>query len=128
MTNTMIGDKPAVLFDGACPLCVREVAFYRRLRGADSLDWVDVSKSGEAAVCGVGREQALARFHVVMPGGEAISGAAGFVQVWKRLPAFRPLAWMFSFPGGVWLLERAYLGFLRIRPFLQKIAASKSAG
>lgn len=115
--------KPSVLFDGACPLCLREVTFYRRLRGADGLDWVDVSQISNAGVCGVGREAALARFHVVMPGGEARSGAAAFMEVWRLLPAFRPLAWAFSFPGGVWLLERAYLGFLRVRPRLQRLAA-----
>lgn len=28
-----------VFYDGSCPLCSREIAHYRRLRGAESLKW-----------------------------------------------------------------------------------------
>ena len=34
--------RPVVFYDGGCPLCRREIAHYRRLRGAADLRWVDV--------------------------------------------------------------------------------------
>ena len=34
---------PKVFYDGACPLCIREIAFYKRRKGADGVTWVDVS-------------------------------------------------------------------------------------
>jgi len=122
MTTTIT--KPTVLYDGGCPLCIREITFYRRLAGAEGLDWIDVSEhAGEGSVCGVSAREALARFHVVMPGGEARIGAAGFVEIWRHLPAFRPLAWAFGNQVGLWLLERAYSAFLKIRPWMQRMVA-----
>jgi predicted DCC family thiol-disulfide oxidoreductase YuxK len=116
--------KLSVLFDGACPLCVREIAFYRRLRGADALDWIDVSAGGpDVAFCGISARDARARFHVVLPGGTPVSGAAAFVEIWRRLPAFRPLAVLLGHRPGVWIMDRAYSLFLKIRPRLQRLAA-----
>ena len=37
-------DKLTVFYDGSCPLCAREVAFYQQLRGADGVEWQDVSE------------------------------------------------------------------------------------
>ena len=61
-----------------------------------------------------------------------VSGAAAFVAMWRVLPNLRPLAALASPPPILWLLERAYLGFLRVRPSLQAAArwliARRSAG
>ncbi|MDX2265261.1 MAG: DUF393 domain-containing protein [Hyphomicrobiales bacterium] len=114
--------KPAVLFDGACPLCRREINFYRRLSGAERLDWIDISTAppGED-VCGVNARDAMARFHVVRADGTPLSGAAAFMEVWRNLRLFKPLAFVFGNRAGVWLLERLYRGFLRVRPRIQRM-------
>jgi predicted DCC family thiol-disulfide oxidoreductase YuxK len=114
--------KPAVLFDGACPLCRREIEFYRRRRGAERLDWIDISTAPPGAqVCGVNARDAMVRFHVVRADGKPLSGAAAFMEVWRHLRLFRPLAFIFGNRAGVWLLERAYRGFLRLRPRIQRL-------
>jgi predicted DCC family thiol-disulfide oxidoreductase YuxK len=118
-----ISQKPAVLFDGACPLCAKEIAFYRRLRGAERLDWIDISTQNAATVCGVAMRDARARFHVVMPDGKAISGAEAFVAVWRRMPIFRVPAILFGNAPGLWLMNRGYDLFLRVRPRLQRLLA-----
>ncbi len=114
--------KPTVLFDGGCPLCTREIAFYRTRRGADMLAWTDISAGSDVLSCGISRNEALARFHVIMPDGSAKIGAEGFVEIWRQLPAFRWLARIFGNRAGLWLLDRGYDAFLRIRPRLQRIA------
>ena len=48
-----------------------------------------------------------------------VEGAAAFVAMWRVLPALRPLAALASPPPVLWLLERAYQLFLRLRPGLQ---------
>ena len=32
---------PRVFFDGACPLCAREIEFYQKQEGASRIAWVD---------------------------------------------------------------------------------------
>lgn len=119
-------NKPTVLYDGACPLCVREIAFYRRLRGADRLEWRDISTAPDGVeVCGVNAASAKARFHVVMPDGSPRVGAAGFIEIWKHLRAFRWLGWLTDNAPSRWLLDRAYDMFLRVRPRLQRFVAKR---
>ncbi|MDX2259333.1 MAG: DUF393 domain-containing protein [Hyphomicrobiaceae bacterium] len=117
--------RAQVYFDGSCPLCQREIAFYRRCRGADAIDWVDVAAAGAAGVSlapDLNREAALARFHARSPDGRLVSGAAAFVLVWQHLPAFQWLARVCRVPGVVGVLELAYRAFLPVRPYLQRLA------
>ncbi|KQP51460.1 MULTISPECIES: DUF393 domain-containing protein [unclassified Methylobacterium] len=112
-----------VYFDGACPLCAREIAFYRRSRGAERVAFVDVAQ-GEALGPGLDRATALARFHVRDAEGRLASGAAGFARLWAQLPAWRLLALVLRLPGALWLAERAYRAFLPLRPFIAKVLPS----
>ena len=81
---------PSVFFDGACPLCAREIAFYRRHRGASEIAWVDVSRTDVADLPnGLSRQDALARFRVQTADGNLVDGAAAFAQLWSVLPRFR---------------------------------------
>jgi len=41
-----------VYFDGACPLCRREIALYRRAAGEGRIDWVDASACAPPALGG----------------------------------------------------------------------------
>ena len=115
------GSCATVYFDGACPLCSREIATYRRMDGADRLRWVDITEVPAQELGGdLTREQALARFHVRDEQGRLVSGAAGFVMIWGRLPGLRWLAWLAARPPLRWLLEPAYRVFLRFRPWLTR--------
>lgn len=112
-------DKPkalTVLFDGSCPLCVAEIASYKRADSNDALTLIDVSDAGFTGAGSISRSDAMARFHVRLPDGQLASGAQGFVEVWRVLPAWRWLARIDRIPGGIAALEMLYRGFLRIRP------------
>jgi predicted DCC family thiol-disulfide oxidoreductase YuxK len=103
-----------VWFDGACPLCAREIALMRRLDRRGAIDFVDVSAPG--AACPMDRTQLLARFHAQELGGPIVSGAAAFAAMWRAIPLLRPLGLIARIPPVLWLLERAYRLFLRARP------------
>ncbi|MEM7171306.1 MAG: DUF393 domain-containing protein [Pseudomonadota bacterium] len=111
-----------VFYDGACPLCAREVSFYRKLGGAEELCWVDVSQSPTEQVApGLSRQEALARFHVVTADGNLKSGGAAFAALWKQMAGFRLIGKAFEWRPLSWCLEGAYRGFLKVRPQLQRL-------
>ena len=111
-----------VLYDGACPLCRREVGVYQGLAARQPLAWCDVSNPATALPAGATRDEYLARFHVLRGGTEVLSGARAFVALWSVLPGWRWLARGAALPGVTPLLELAYRGFLRVRPAMQRLA------
>ena len=114
-----------VLYDGACPLCRREIGIYRGLkplRSDSPVCFADVSDAALPLPPGTTREQLLARFHVRGRDGELLSGARAFLALWAALPGWRWLAWAGRLPGAAWTMERTYLLFLRWRPMLQRWA------
>ena len=115
-------DKATVFYDGACPLCRREIDFMRRKDVNKRLTFEDVSVDGATLPAGRTRDQALARFHVRGADGTVRDGAAAFASMWNELPALRPLAKLARIPGMVWVLEGLYRLFLPVRPFLQRLA------
>ncbi len=71
--------KPTLYDDGACPVCAREVAMYRRQAGADGVCWVDVARCDTSELgLGLTRDAALARLHLRRPDGRSVRGAAAF--------------------------------------------------
>jgi predicted DCC family thiol-disulfide oxidoreductase YuxK len=114
-----------VLYDGACPLCRREIGIYRGLRPLRSdtpVCFADVSDAALPLPPGTTREQLLARFHVRSRDGRLLSGAQAFLALWATLPGWRWLALVGRLPGAAWAMERAYRLFLRWRPTLQRWA------
>ena len=109
-----------VLFDGACPLCRREVGVYQALEPAQPVAWLDVSEAS-AALTPEDRARYLARFHVRRQDGSLLSGAAAFVALWRVMPGWRWLARFAVLPGVTPVLEQLYRGFLRVRPGIQRL-------
>lgn len=107
-----------VWFDGDCPLCVREIALMRRLDRRGAIAFVDVAGDGS---CPTDRAELLARFHAQEAGGPMVSGAAAFAALWRAIPVLAPFGRMARNPALLWALERAYRGFLRLRPRLQAL-------
>ena len=100
--------RPVVFFDGACALCRREIACYRRLDRQRNLRWVDISQEPQQVeVRGLAVDAALERFHVL--------DACGKWRVGANLPAFRWLSWVLSVSGTLPLLDRVYGVFDRRR-------------
>ena len=117
------GAAMTVLYDGACPLCRREIALYQGLPASQPLSFADVSDSAASLPAGTTRAQLMARFHVRQADGRLLSGARAFLALWSVLPGWRWLAWLGRVPGVPALMELAYRGFLPLRPTLQRAAA-----
>ncbi|MDX2233649.1 MAG: DUF393 domain-containing protein [Hyphomonadaceae bacterium] len=109
-----------VWFDGACPLCVREIALMRRLDRRGAIAFIDVSTPD--AACPIDRGALLARFHAREGDGPLVSGAAAFAAMWRAIPLLAPLGRAARWAPLLAALEALYIGFLRVRPWLQRAA------
>jgi len=108
-----------VWFDGACPLCQREIALMRRLDREGNIAFIDVSGGGDLS-CPVDQGALLARFHAEEDG-ELVSGAAAFAAMWRAIPRLRPFGLIARNRIVLTVLERLYVLFLRVRPRLQRL-------
>jgi predicted DCC family thiol-disulfide oxidoreductase YuxK len=107
-----------VWYDGACPLCIREIAMMQRLDRAGRINFINAADPN--ASCPLDRTLLLARFHA-SENGVILSGAAAFAAMWWAIPLLRPLGLAARNRIILALLERAYLLFLGIRPRLQRL-------
>jgi predicted DCC family thiol-disulfide oxidoreductase YuxK len=104
-----------VFYDGGCPVCSREIAFYKARPGADGFEWVNVAGGCAALGPGLTREAALARMHVRLADGTLLSGAAAFAAMWRQMPGFRWLGALLAIPPFGWFAEIGYRVFLLCR-------------
>ena len=108
--------RPLVLFDGACPLCRREISHYRRLAGAESIDWFDLADPNmEIPDNGITRETAMARMHVRDRNGKWHTGAWAFAELWSHLNHYRHLSRLARISRLLPLADRAYSHFAKWR-------------
>jgi predicted DCC family thiol-disulfide oxidoreductase YuxK len=104
-----------VWYDGACPLCTREIALMRRLDKARAIAFIDLT--APQATCPINPADMLARFHAEEDG-TLLSGAAAFAAMWRAIPLLRPLGLAARNGSILAALEWLYLRFLRVRPRL----------
>lgn len=114
-----------VYFDGACPVCSREVALYRRLDRRARIRWLDLAGSADVLRdTGFRLAAALELLHVREADGGLSIGVDAHLKMWERLPGLRWLAWVLRrYPRVRRRFEIAYLAFTRRRPGLVRRAA-----
>jgi ubiquinone biosynthesis monooxygenase Coq7 len=117
LTSASSDPVTTVYFDGACPVCRREIAHYQSLVGGGARAWVDAANCpAEALGPGLDRSAALQRLHVRLPDGQLVHGADGFAALWRTLPNWAWLGRLAQARPVRPLLALAYEVFLRVRP------------
>lgn len=124
-----------LLYDGGCPLCLREVNFLRRRDGGRGrVLFVDIADPSyqPAAHGGIDFETAMGRIHAVLPDGTIVKNLEVFRQIYAALG----IGWIYAITklpllGG---LADAVYGFwadrrlwLTSRPNLAILAAERQA-
>ncbi len=129
VVSNLMSQAPAqsvtVFYDGACPLCVREIALLRRLDRRGRIRFENVADPGAPVSCDIDREKLLARFHVRGADGNVVDGAAAFTEAYAQIPVF---AWVRPLGRVEWtrrMLDVAYALFLKVRPRLQRMARGR---
>ena len=110
-----------VYFDGLCPLCSREIDYYRTKAGADNVSWVDITSVGfDARAEGLDPDRVHAVFHVKTTTGTIVAGVEAFIEIWKVIPALNTWARLSELPGVKPAMRLGYTVFARIRPYLPR--------
>jgi predicted DCC family thiol-disulfide oxidoreductase YuxK len=111
-----MSERFTMLYDGHCPLCVREIRALKRLdRGREKLRLVDIAAPEfDPAPYGRAQDELMARIHGVLEDGTVIEG----MEVFRRAYAAVGLGWLLkptAWPGIRPLADAAYRWFARNR-------------
>ena len=92
-----------MLYDGGCPLCMKEVNFLRKRDTAGHIDMVDIASADyrPAHNAGLTYEEAMGEIHAILPDGSVVTK----VEVFRRLYEAVGLGWVYAITR-VPLLER----------------------
>ncbi|MCS7166194.1 MAG: DUF393 domain-containing protein [Gemmatales bacterium] len=117
---TLPRDKPVVIYDGECPLCVGTVALLRRLDVLGRLAYQNAREPFELPSTrpAIEPDRLLKEMHVVTPGTErrrVYTGYYAFRWLAWQLPALWPIVPLLYLPGAAWLGERIYSWVARNR-------------
>ena len=97
-----------VFYDGACPLCAREMRAVRRLDRRERIRFVDIASPGfDPGSTGRSRNALMDRIHARMPDGSMVEG----VEVFRRIHATLGFGWLVAMtrlPGISGALDAAY--------------------
>jgi predicted DCC family thiol-disulfide oxidoreductase YuxK len=110
LTPTTPSWKIKLLYDGECPLCLREVDFLkRRDAGRGLVAFIDIADAGYSSEDngGVDFTTAMGRIHAVLPDGTVIKNVEVFRQVYEVLG----MGWVYAItklPVIGWLADALY--------------------
>ena len=120
--------KVTVLYDGACPLCRREIAHYRRIDRNGRIVWMDIANRPEVAEdFGLDWDTAMQKLHVLGADGRWHTGVDAFAALWSELPYYRRLAPVARLPLVRPALEWGYRLFARWR-YRRRCGIGEDAG
>lgn len=104
-----------VFFDGACPLCRREIEMVRRLDRKRRVACTDIAAAGfDPAPLGKTHEELMACIHGRLADGTIVEGVEVFRQIYAAV-GFGPLVALTRVPPVSWVLDAAYTWFAKNR-------------
>lgn len=120
--------RTTFFYDGACSVCVREMAHWRRLLETSDdarlalhdISAGDLGRLGDDF--GVGVDEAMKRAHVIDSDGTLRTGIAAFVAAWAHLPRWKYLAMLLQLPMATSVAELLYCAWASARPMIKASA------
>jgi predicted DCC family thiol-disulfide oxidoreductase YuxK len=108
-----------VFYDGACPLCSREVRHYRKRDREGRIDWIDIARPDfRPEDFGLDLQRLQQVMHARLPDGRVVTQVGAFVKIWEALP-WSPftglLRLILKIPGMLALANLFYRAFARNR-------------
>jgi len=112
---TLLDWDVKLLFDGECPLCMREIALMSRFNGRGRLALEDIAAAGfDPGRYGLTQAEVMGHIHAVLPDGRVVTGMEAF----RRSYAALGLSWLLgatAWPGLRQVADLGYAWFARNR-------------
>ena len=109
------GWEVQVFYDGACPLCAREIRLLRWLDHKRRVWFTDIEGAEfDAEAWGSTQRALMDRIHGRLPDGRWIEGVEVFRRIYGAV-GLRLLAWAMGLPGIAGMLDWSYRIFARNR-------------
>ncbi len=102
-------------YNGACPVCGREIRSYARYADREKLPmgWVDIDAEPDAlAARGLTADDVKRRMHAVDADGNLYRSIDAFLLMWRTMPRYRWLARIVGLPGIKQICWAGYEGVL----------------
>ena len=120
--------KTTVYFDGLCRACSMEIEHYRKQKGSERIEFVDIMNPAfDAETHGLDPRKVHKVMHVRSSDGVLHEGVDAFRAIWAELPRYRFMTKVADSRAVRPLLEAGYRFFVVIRPYLPRKKAECSA-
>lgn len=110
-----------IYFDGLCLACATEINHYRKLKGAEKFQFIDITEPPfQAEQHGLDPALVHKVMHVRDTEGKLHQGVDAFRAIWKELPRYQFLYQLSEKAFFRSLLNLGYDFFVKIRPYLPR--------
>ena len=115
--RTRAPTEVTLFWDGGCPLCRKEIAYYQWLDAERRVDWIDLTAEPQRLDAhGVALETALSKIHGIDKSGSIVIGVPAFIAVWEVLPYWSILPPLIrSMPFAMPAIDAAYAWWAKRR-------------
>ena len=87
-----------VFYNGACPICAREIHHYQKIATTRQLPLAFEDISGDEGYCPLNQQDMLMRLHVKDSNGAFYKGVDAFIRLWRELPYYTILSRIAALP------------------------------
>jgi len=89
----------SVFYDDRCPLCSREIEYYKKISPTTIINWCGISLHiNTLEKHGVTYTESLKMLHAINAKGKTYRGVDAFILIWQQIPGWKWLARIVSLP------------------------------
>ena len=105
-----------IYYDGDCPICSKEISFYKKNISNKSFDWININNCLPSDYeANLDFQKTKERFHIITLENEVLIGVDAFIYLWRHTSKLRYFSFIAKFPGIYHILLFFYEIFLFFR-------------
>ena len=105
-----------VFYDDRCPLCRREIEYYKKLSALTEIKWSGISENiPTLEKYGISYTESLKVLHAINEDNQMVYGVDTFILIWQQLPKWKWIAKFVELPLIYKLSKEIYRIFAKWR-------------